>query len=68
MMAWIINNAATIVISVVLSAVVFFIVRGMVRGEIKSCDCGSCAASDGPSGCAACPFSGNCGSHGKQIS
>jgi len=69
MLVWILNNAATIVLSAVLAAAVFFIVRGMIRGRIKTCDCGSCGADtsvEGCSGCAACPFGGSCAEHAKN--
>ena len=69
MLIWLMNNAATIVLSAALAASVFFIVRGIIRGRIKTCDCGSCSAcsaSDNASGCAACPFGGSCGAHGKK--
>ena len=38
----------------ILVVVLAFVVRGMVRGSIRSCDCGSC--------------SGNCGSCGSACS
>lgn len=64
MLVWILNNAATIVLSAVLAAVVYFIARGIVRGRIKTCDCGS--SSDCSSGCAACPFGGSCSKNGRE--
>lgn len=65
MLTWLAENAATILISAVILVVVGLIIRGMVRGKIKTCgDCGSCSgacASERESaGCGACPFSGNC--------
>ena len=56
MLAWIAENAATIIISAVLLAVVFLIVRGMLKGRIKTCgDCADCG-----SPCAGCRFRENC--------
>ena len=56
MFTWLAANAATIVISAVLLGVVVLIVRGMLRGRIKTCDtCGACG-----SGCSACQFGGQC--------
>ena len=43
MFAWLAANAATILISAALVVIVGLIIRGMVRGRIKTCgDCGSC--------------------------
>lgn len=44
-------NAADAVILSIVVAVVALIIRGMLQGRIKSCDCDSCA--------------GNCGSCGQ---
>jgi hypothetical protein len=44
-------NVADIIVLAVIVAIVALIVRGMLRGAITSCDCGSC--------------SGNCGSCGS---
>ena len=66
MFAWLAANAATILISAVLIIIVGLIIRGMVRGRIKTCgDCGSCggacaSSGDGQSACSACRFSGQC--------
>ena len=59
MLAWLTANAATIIISLLLAAVVFLIIRGMVRGRVGGCaDCGSCgscsACRASASGCEAC--------------
>lgn len=50
MLEWILANAATIIISLVLIAVVFLIVRKMVKDKRSGkascgCDCGTCAMS-----------------------
>ncbi len=50
MLEWISANAATIIISLVLIAVVFLIVRKMVKDKRSGkascgCDCGTCAMS-----------------------
>jgi len=49
MFLWILENAATVLISAAILAAVVFIVRGMVKGKIKTCsDCGgSCSACRG---------------------
>lgn len=62
MFAWLAANAATLLISAALLVIVGMIVRGMLRGRIKTCgDCGSCG---GSSACSACQHSGSC--HGIQ--
>lgn len=66
MLTWLAENAATILISAVLLLIVGLIIRGMLRGRIKTCgDCGSCsgacASEGGSAGCGTCPFSGKCG-------
>lgn len=70
MFAWLAANAATILISAVLLLIVGLIIRGMVRGKVKTCDdcgsCGACAAGSESSGCQACRFSGSCRSGGKS--
>ena len=53
MLAWILENAATIIICAVLIAVVAAIIFSMVRNKKKgksSCGCG----------CGDCPMSGSC--------
>lgn len=55
MLTWLSAHAATIVISLALAVIVFFIVRGLVRGRIKTCDSGSCG-----SACSQCPMGGSC--------
>ncbi len=56
MLSWLAANAATILISAFLLALIVLIVRGLVRGRIKTCDeCGS-----GCGGCSACKFSESC--------
>lgn len=72
MLIWFAENAATILICAVLAAVVFLILRGMVRGRIKACgdcgSCGGCSVDDAASGCAACPYHGACGGAGDSRS
>lgn len=64
MLSWLAANAATILISAALLVIVGLIVRGMVRGRIRTCgDCGSCGGACGTaasSGCGGCQFSGQC--------
>ena len=61
MVAWLVQNAATLIISAVLLVIVGLIVRGMARGKIKSCsDCGSAGG-----GCTACQFADQCQSAAK---
>ena len=71
MLTWFIENAATILITAALAVIVFFILRGMVRGRIKTCSdcasCGTCAAGESASGCAACPFHGGCCGEGEAL-
>lgn len=57
MFAWLAANAATILISAVLLLIVGFIIRGLVKGRIKTCgDCASCGACGAgcEGGCPAC--------------
>ncbi len=59
MLTWLAANAATIIITAALLVVVGLIVRGMLRGRIRTCgDCGSCG-----SACGGCRFSGSCQAH-----
>jgi len=57
MLQWLISNAATIVISAALLAVVILIVRGIVTKKITAC--GS-ECSNGCGGCAGCAMAGRC--------
>lgn len=53
MLSWICENMATIIICAVLTAVVIWIIAGMVRKKKEgksSCGCG----------CSGCPMSGDC--------
>ena len=53
MLEWISENLFTLIISVLLAAVVFFILRKLVRDRKRgksSCGCG----------CESCPMSGSC--------
>ncbi len=53
MLAWLAENAATILIAAALAVLVFFIVRGLIRGNVKACgDCGG--------GCSACQYGEAC--------
>lgn len=57
MIAWIVENIATIIISAILLVAVIAVIVGMVRGKKKgksSCGCG----------CAGCAMNGSC--HSKK--
>ena len=65
MLTWILENAATILISAVILLAVVIIVRGMAKGKIKTCsDCGGdCSACHG-----ACPMKGEEARHDSNRS
>lgn len=64
MLAWLAGNAATIIISALLLAVVILLVRSVVRGK-ASCggDCSACAGQNREKisgGCRSCPHGESC--------